>query len=82
MMVQGDDGTIAYVLQEHKDAPLILCVMGRRSGEFHTFPLSLANASRLAAECSTAINIAIGGVDHAAAVRILMGKNDGAAADA
>jgi hypothetical protein len=66
--------TIAYILQERVGAPLTLCVMDRRAQQYHTFPLSLANASRLAAECSTAINTAIGGADYKGALETIMAK--------
>lgn len=53
--------TICYVIQEKKDSPLYLCVLDRDTQEFHRFPISVGNASRLAMECSAAVNSAISG---------------------
>lgn len=66
--------TICYIIQPQSRGPMMLCVMDQRRGEFHTFPLTLANASRLAAECSTAINVAIGGVDYKGALAVLTAR--------
>lgn len=56
-------GAIIYVLQEHKGAPLKLCVMDQDREQFHIFPLSILNASRLVAECGGAVNSYLGGED-------------------
>ena len=66
--------TIAYVLRGERGTNLMLCVMDRQTETFHQFSLSLANASRLAAECSDAINVAIGGADYKMATEILRGE--------
>jgi hypothetical protein len=62
-------GTICYIVQQTVGAPLSLCVMDRDKEQYHVFPISLANASRLAAECSAAVNSALGGVSDKHAVQ-------------
>lgn len=57
--------TLCYVVQGNERGSLILCVKDNRADQFHMFPLSPLNASRLAAECSAAIHAALGGVNHA-----------------
>lgn len=64
--------TICYIIQPQSKGALMLCVMDRRNEQFHSFEISLANASRLAAECATAINVAIGGADHKAALEAIL----------
>jgi maltodextrin utilization protein YvdJ len=41
---------------------MFLCVMDRDKQQYHMFPLSLGNASRLAYECSGILNTALGAV--------------------
>lgn len=60
--LSGRDCT-AYIVQETKGAPLLLCVIDHDKTGFHTFNLSIANASRLVAECGTAVNEHLGGLN-------------------
>lgn len=53
----------AYIVQETKGAPLSLCVIDHDKTGFHIFDLSIQNASRLAAECSVAVNEHLGGLN-------------------
>jgi len=53
-------GALCYLIQEHKNSPVYLCVNDEHTG-FHRFPISVAAASRLAHECAGVVNAAISG---------------------
>lgn len=54
-------GAICYIVQATKESPVYLCVMDRDRQQFHTFPVTVANLSRLTYECSAIVNAAISG---------------------
>lgn len=55
-------GCVAYLLQESRGAPIQLAVADVEKGQFHAFPISIEAISRLAAECSEAVNAHLGGM--------------------
>lgn len=83
--MSDQSGTLCYFLQATKDSPIYLCVMDRDAEQFHRFPVSVSNISRLVSEGSAAIHSAITGYSEKHAfqeVAALLSKKFGDAADA